>query len=130
MSGKFLLDTNIVIALFANEAKVLQNLQNATDVFLSVIILGELYYGAKRSAKVTQNLTTIQVFASRVTLLACDALTAQFYGDVKNALRSKGQPIPENDIWLAATALQHNLTLVTRDSHFQNVTGLTTNPWT
>jgi tRNA(fMet)-specific endonuclease VapC len=130
MTGKFLLDTNIVIALFANEAKVIQNLQNATDVFLSAIVLGELYYGAKRSAKVTQNLATIQAFAARVSLLACDALTAQFYGDIKNDLRSKGQPIPENDIWIAATALQHNLILVTRDSHFQNITGLTTDSWT
>jgi tRNA(fMet)-specific endonuclease VapC len=130
MSGKFLLDTNIVIALFANEVKVIQNLQNATDVFLSTIVLGELYYGAKHSARVTQNLATIQAFAARVSLLACDALTAQFYGNIKSDLRSKGQPIPENDIWIAATGLQHNLTLVTRDSHFQNVTGLSMDAWT
>jgi tRNA(fMet)-specific endonuclease VapC len=130
MNGKFLLDTNIVIALFANEAKVLQNLQGATDVFLSIIVLGELYYGANHSAKVAQNVATINSLSARVALLPCDLITSQFYGDVKNDLRSKGQPIPENDIWIAATALQHNLTLVTRDSHFQNVTGLTTDSWT
>jgi tRNA(fMet)-specific endonuclease VapC len=130
MSGKFLLDTNIVIGLFANDAKILQHLQNATDVFLSPIVLGELYYGAKHSAKVAQNVATVNSLAARVNLFPCDLITAQLYGDVKNDLQGKGRPIPENDIWIAATALQHNLTLVTRDSHFQNVTGLSLDTWT
>jgi tRNA(fMet)-specific endonuclease VapC len=129
MNGKFLLDTNIVIALFANDAKVTQNLQTALEIFLSITVLGELYYGAKNSARASQNLSTIHTFAKQVTLLSCDAVTAQYYGDIKSELRSKGQPIPENDIWIAATALQHNLTLVTRDNHFQSVTGLITDSW-
>jgi tRNA(fMet)-specific endonuclease VapC len=59
----------------------------------------------------------------------CDAETAQQYGEVKNKLRLKGRPLPENDIWIAALALQHDLILVTHDAHFQEVESLRTAAW-
>ena len=80
MAGKFLLDTNIVIALFAQEASVLQNLAEAEEVFLCSIVLGELYYGARKSAKVTTNVMRVDELAGRSSVLACDSETAQHYG--------------------------------------------------
>jgi tRNA(fMet)-specific endonuclease VapC len=121
MSGRFLLDTNIVIALFGEEPAVLEQLAAAQEVFVPVIVLGELYYGARKSARADVNIARITEFASSAAVLGCDAVTAQHYGRLKNDLRIKGRPIPENDIWIAAVAEQHGLTVVSRDDHFVEV---------
>ena len=128
-TGRFLLDTHIVIALFAREAAVQQHLAEASEVFVLSIVLGELYYGARKSARVTEHLARLDEFVTSSTVLPCDTATAQQYGNIKNMLRAKGRPIPENDIWIAALALQYQLTLVARDGHFHAVDGLRVETW-
>lgn len=129
MSGKILLDTNIVIALFAGEATVVRSLAAVPEVFLPSIVLGELYYGAHRSARVHDNLDRIATFAAASQVLSCDADTARWYGRIKHHLRAKGRPIPENDLWIAALTQQHALTLITRDRHFEHVDDLPLTTW-
>ena len=129
MSGSVLLDTNIVIAILAKDPAVHQRLAEATEVFVPSIVLGELYYGARKSSRVESNLQTVDQFAAANRILVCDSTTAQQYGQVKNLLREKGRPIPENDIWIAATAKQHGLTVVSRDGHFDEVDGLAVERW-
>jgi len=129
MSGKVLLDTNIVIALFAKEAVIQQRLAEVDEAFVSSIVLGELYYGAQKSSRVETNIARVNMFAAANAILVCDTATAQHYGAIKNLLRAKGHPVPENDIWIAATAKQHQLMLVTRDGHFQAVEGLLVEQW-
>jgi len=129
MSGKFLLDTNIVIGLFGNDAIVKAHLMNADEVFISSTVLGELYFGAQKSSNVKKNIERIEEFASSSAVLSCDADTARYYGSVKNRLMEKGQPIPENDIWIAAVAQQHGLIVVSRDEHFREVENLKCERW-
>ncbi len=129
MSGRVLLDTNIVIALFAKEAIVQQHLAEVGEVFVPSIVLGELYYGARKSTQVEANLARIDAFAASTAILVCDTATARQYGDIKNQLRAKGQPIPENDLWIAAIAQQYQLTLATRDGHFRAIDGLLVEQW-
>ncbi len=129
MSGRYLLDTNIVIALFANELAIIQRLGEAEEVFTPSVVLGELYYGARKSKRVKENLMRMDEFAARSIVLGCDAETARRYGEVKNGLWQRGRPIPENDIWIAAIALQYDLTLVARDAHFGEVDGLKIEAW-
>lgn len=129
MNGRFLLDTNIVIALFADEAIVKNNLAQVREVFIPSIVIGELCYGARKSGRVEVNLARVDELVAGSTILVCDAETARQYGEVKNKLRLKGRPLPENDLWIAALALQHDLTLVTRDAHFQKVESLKTAAW-
>ena len=129
MSGRYLLDTNIVIALFANEAIVKDNLAQANEVFIPSIVIGELCYGARKSGRVSANLAKVDELVANSTILVCDAEIARQYGEVKNKLRLKGRPLPENDVWIAALALQHGLTLVTRDAHFQEVENLQVEAW-
>uniref|UniRef100_B3ELY0 Ribonuclease VapC n=1 Tax=Chlorobium phaeobacteroides (strain BS1) TaxID=331678 RepID=B3ELY0_CHLPB len=124
MSGRYLLDTNIVIDLFAEEQNVIAFLEEAQEVFLPVIVLGEMYFGALRSQRVKENIHRLTAFAEQSVVLDCDAKVARRYGEVKNMLRKRGRPIPENDIWIAAIALENNLTLVSRDDHFLEVDGL------
>lgn len=129
MNGRFLLDTNIVIAIFANDPAARQSLIEANEVFVPSIVLGELYYGAYKSTHANANMAKIDEFAESCSVLACDIDTSLHYGRVKNALRLKGRPIPENDIWIAAVTMQWALTLVSRDDHFREVDGLITVAW-
>jgi tRNA(fMet)-specific endonuclease VapC len=78
---------------------------------------------------VAENITRIDEFVDSNMVLSCDTETARQYGIVKDQLRNKGKPIPENDIWIAAIAIQHELGLVTRDAHFGEVSGLNLNIW-
>ena len=75
-TGRFLLDTNIVIALFAKEAAVQQRLAEASEVFVPSIVLGELYYGARKSTRVTENLARIDEFVASSTVLPSDHRSA------------------------------------------------------
>jgi tRNA(fMet)-specific endonuclease VapC len=128
MAGRVLLDTNVVIAFFSGERAASQQFL-AAEVFVSSTVLGELYYGARKSAHAAANLSRIEQFAAAVQVLNCDAATAQHYGRIRDRLRLKGRPIPENDIWIAAVALQHGLPLATRDVHFNDVDGLRVENW-
>lgn len=126
MIGRYLLDTNIIIALFASDPSVMHSLAQASEVFLPSIAIGELCYGARKSGRSQENLGRIEALVKNSMVIECDADTARQYGDVKNNLRLKGRPLPENDVWLAALALQSGLTVVTRDAHFQAVENLQT----
>lgn len=129
MSGKFLLDTNVIIALFAKEPVVHERLSNADEVFVPCIALGEMYFGAYKSLRIKENLARINEFVLNSTVLACDTDTAKKYGDIKNQLKEKGQPLPENDIWIALVAQQYDLTLITRDTHFHIIENLKIESW-
>jgi tRNA(fMet)-specific endonuclease VapC len=129
MSGRFLLDTNIIIALFADEVAVAERVEALPQVFVPVIAVGELLYGAAKSARSLENERRVLDFSQSVSLLDVSRSTAQAYASIKNNLRRKGRPIPENDIWIAAIAKEHGLTVVTRDPHFAEVDGLTVETW-
>ncbi len=122
MSGKFLLDTNIVIAIFAGDSSVQARLAQANEVYVPSIVLGELYFGAHKSGRVTENVTRVDAYAAGSTVLACTEATAQEYGVIKKELRDKGRPLPENDIWIAAIGRQWELTLVTNGASFRGQT--------
>ena len=129
MNGKFLLDTNIVIAIFANEVAVLQHIAQAEEVYIPVVVIGELYYGAFNSGQAAKNLKKIDEFTLSINKLDTNLATAKQYGIIKKQLKEKGKPIPENDIWIAAIAMQYQLTLVSRDNHLSYIDGLSLIMW-
>jgi tRNA(fMet)-specific endonuclease VapC len=129
MSGRYLLDTGIVASLFRGDADVRDKIAGSDEIFVSSITLGELFYGTFKSRRTDDELKKIGEFAQVVRVLDCDGDTAEVYGRIKTALRAKGRPIPENDIWIAATATQHDLALAMRDPHFEQVEGLTLASW-
>ncbi len=124
MSGRLLLDTNVIIALFPEDSNLHELLAGAQEVFVPVVAIREQYFGAYKSVKVKENLAVIDEFALSSTVLACDAGTAKRYGEIKNRLKEKGQPIPENDMWVAAIAQQHGLGLMSKDVHFEAIENL------
>jgi tRNA(fMet)-specific endonuclease VapC len=129
MPETYLLDTNAAIAVLNQDASIDPFLDEQNDIYLSSITVGELYFGAENSGRVAENLQRIDEFESQRTVLVCDALTARYYARLRQQLKLKGRPIPENDKWIAAIALQHRLALLTRDAHFNEVDGLTVQSW-
>jgi tRNA(fMet)-specific endonuclease VapC len=129
MNGRYLLDTGIVASLFRGDTGVRDEIAGSEEIFISSITLGELFYGAFKSQRTEDELKKIGEFARVVRVLDCDSDTAEVYGRMKTALRVKGRPIPENDIWIAATAVQHDLPLAMRDPHFEQVEGLILASW-
>lgn len=127
MNGRYLLDTNIAIAIVEKEI----DFRDRPDAqgFLSSTVLGELFFGVEKSSRVEENLERLQQLRSTFPVFLCDEETARHYGFIKNLLRKKGRPIPDNDIWIAASARQHRLTLVTRDGHFDEVDDLPVEHW-
>jgi tRNA(fMet)-specific endonuclease VapC len=129
MNGRYLLDTNIIISLFAKDPQIHDRLSTAEEVFVPSIAVGELYYGAYKAQKREENLARIEEFVLNNTVLPCDISIAKKYGDIKNHLKEKGLPVPDNDIWIAAIAQQYALTLITRDSHFEAIENLRSETW-
>lgn len=124
-----MLDTNLIIAFLAGEAAVVDRVSHAEDVRIPVVAVGELTYGALRAMHVQANLRRIQGLLEVAPLARIDGDTASRYGHLKADLKSRGRPIPDNDLWIAALALQHSCTLATRDRHFASVAGLSTEAW-
>lgn len=130
MTGnKFLLDTNIISALLKGEVGIADKIDTAKKVYIPVIALGELYYGASYSGHPEKNTLDVRKFAKAYNLLLIDEETTVEYGNIKTMLRKQGKPIPENDIWISAIAKRHKLTLITRDKHFKAVISIAVKVW-
>ena len=124
--NKLLIDTNIYSHAMRGNAKVTNNLQLVVEIGISSISIGELLSGFKAGNKENTNRQELNIFldSPRVTLYNVDEVTAEFYSSILNQLKKQGTPIPTNDIWIAATALQHGLPIYTFDQHFKHIAGL------
>jgi tRNA(fMet)-specific endonuclease VapC len=129
VNGSILLDSNFVVALFKQDPDAQSALLAAERIFVPSIVLGELYYGAQKSGRQEENVVRVDRFAAASEVLLPDVESARHYGAIRDALRRKGRPIPDNDIWVAAIARQHSLTLITRDAHFREIEGLAVGSW-
>lgn len=119
-----ILDTSIVIDLFRGNAIIASRLDSVENICVPSTVAGELFYGAYKSANLTKHLMQIRFFLNNSKLLITDNITAEVYGKIKVALMQKGKPIPENDIWIAALSMQHELPLFSTDNHFAEIDGL------
>ena len=99
------------------------------EVYTSVVVIGELLYGARVSSNSEANLARVADFASGVAVLPVGGATSDVYSRIKQALRAKGRPIPDNDLWIASSAIQHELSLLHRDAHFDEIDELVSETW-
>lgn len=118
-----LLDTNAYVAFKCGAVEALTVIQHVPVINLNSIILGELLSGFAGGTREAVNLQELQQFcaARRVHFLPVDNITAEYYATVYRQLKSKGNPIPTNDMWIAATALQYGLAVFSYDRHLQAV---------
>lgn len=124
--NKILLDTNCYTTFLAGDHKVLQALTEAQTTFMSIFVLGELYAGFKGGTREKENRDILGKFLKKpsVNTLNASIETAQLFGIIKDILKQAGRPMPINDVWIAAHALESGAVLVTYDKHFQNIPGL------
>ena len=121
-----LIDTNIYSQALRGYADVVDILRKAGIIGISTISIGELLSGFKGGGREKQNREELDTFldSPRVRIHYIDEITSEFYAEIVSQLKAKGKPIPTNDIWIAAVALQHGLKLFTKDQHFEYVTGI------
>ena len=124
---RVLIDTNIYTAFKRNHPAIVESFKHLDFIGIDVTVLAELYAGFKGGNKETINAKELEGFlnTSRVHILNHNEITAEFYANIFNVLKNKGQPIPTNHIWIAASSMQNGLALFTLDlQHFKEIEGL------
>jgi tRNA(fMet)-specific endonuclease VapC len=127
---KVMLDTSAYSSLMKGDELTLGVLSHSTAVYVSAIVLGELESGFRRGNRYRQNADTLDKFLSKpsVCVAPISQETAAHYAQIDMYLRQKGRPIPRNDVWIAASALENGCQLLTLDAHFREIPLLVLRP--
>ena len=132
----YLLDTNAFSALMERHPRMVAHVTSAAEthrIITCPIVRGEIRYGLERMPAGRRRLHLEQTAANLFPQIPCEPVTeaaGDVYARIKRDAERRGTPLDENDLWIAATALSLRAVLVTADSHFQRVRGLTTEDWT
>lgn len=120
---RLLLDTSVYSHLMRGDKQIADILDGADEVFVNAVVIGELLAGFKRGGKEQRNCEVLRDFLSvdTVSTLFIDDTTAERYAIILEYLKKAGTPIPANDIWIAANAMQHGLVVLTTDYHFSGI---------
>jgi predicted nucleic acid-binding protein len=122
--NRVLLDTTAYSLFMQGHAELTQVIRQVDEIYLNPIVLGELLAGFKKGKRERKNRRELDIFleSPRVRLIEVDDATAERYAVVLNSLWGAGSPIPTNDIWIAASAMQYGLRILTSDAHYRKVT--------
>ena len=120
---RLLLDTSAYSAFMRGHEEIRTAIRSNEEIFLNAIVAGELMAGFIKGGRKRKNEAELQKFLAspRVGLLDITEETAERYAVILNSLWRAGTPIPTNDIWIAATAMEYGLRVLTTDSHYQKI---------
>lgn len=120
---KILLDTNVYTKLLLGDEDVLSELGNADSIFIPAVVLGELFAGFRGGTKESRNNTLLEQFLAKpsVEIVLIGKETAEIFGEIKHSLVRSGTPLPINDIWIAACAVEVGAVIITYDEHFLKI---------
>lgn len=123
---KILLDTNAYSALKRGDTEVAGRVRRAEEILLSVVVVGELLLGFRLGTRFRKNVAELEAFLDNpyVSLVPVTLTSADRFARIAVALRAKGRPIPTNDVWIAAHAMETGAELVSSDAHFEAIDGL------
>ena len=129
---RILLDSNAYSAFMRGNEEVRALIQDTEEVLFSAIVVGEQLYGFRQGTHYERNLAELRSFLERpyVSFIPVGPVTADRYSRVMTALKAKGRPIPTNDVWIAAHAMETGADLVSADRHFEHVDGIVWTPVT
>jgi tRNA(fMet)-specific endonuclease VapC len=123
------LDSNVIIEIFAGNKVLADKINELPSFYISSIVLGELYIGINRVVNKKKHLNKLTSFLELCTVLNIDKTTARFFGEITASLYKKGKPIPTNDVWIAASVIQHNLLLISHDKYFKEIDNILLESW-
>ena len=125
---RLLVDTSAYSAYLRGHQGIGEEIRRADELFVNPAVLGELLSGFREGTRYQRNLSLLRRFlaASRVHALDLDDETADRYSIIHAGLRRAGRPIPTNDLWIAASAMQHGLTVLTTDPHYERIPQIAT----
>lgn len=125
---RFCVDTSAYSAFKRGHPGILSSLQRAEEIVLNTVVLAELLAGFRNGDRFERNLAELDRFLSspRVRTESLDRETAFRYSEIIDFLRQRGTPIPTNDVWIAASAMEHGLRILTTDPHFERVPQVST----
>ena len=123
---RILLDTSAYSRLLLGDSHVLDVIDVAEEIRMSVVVLGELFAGFRGGSRLEQNISTLHEFLDDpvVTVAKVSEETAEVFGEVKHQLKVAGTPLPLNDVWIAAQCIEVGAILITYDAHFKRLPGL------
>ena len=123
---RVLLDSNAYSQLMRGREQVSRIVRGAEEVLLSAVVLGELMYGFRHGSRYERNARAMRTFLDNpyVSLVPVGETTADRYSRIAASLRAKGRPIPTNDVWIAAHAMETGADLVSADRHYEHVDGI------
>lgn len=123
---KVLLDTNAYTALFRGHEGIVARVRRAEQVLVSIVVAGELLFGFRNGSRYEANRAEFEDFIGSpyVVLLPVTLVTSDRFGRIAASLRRKGRPLPTNDIWIAAHAMESGAELLSFDRHFDQVDGI------
>ncbi len=123
---RILLDSNAYSLLMRGQEQIADLVRAADELLFSAVVVGELLYGFRRGSRFDQNAADLGSFLSSPfsTFVEVGPVTADRYSRIAAALRAIGRPIPTNDVWIAAHAMETGADLVSADHHFKHVQGI------
>lgn len=124
-----ILDTNALSAIADNEAAAVRIFSQAASIELPVIALGEYRFGIGQSRRRSEYEEWLRELVGATRVLAIDDETTRHYAQIRAELKKAGHPVPSNDLWIAALARQHRLSLMSQDKHFDTVRDLQRVGW-
>jgi tRNA(fMet)-specific endonuclease VapC len=124
-----ILDTNAVSAVLDGDTDIETIASSSGPFYLPAIVIGEYRFGLLGSKRRRRLESHFRQLVSKCIVLKIDQYIGEIYAQIRFELKQKGRPIPDNDIWIAAAARQHDLPIVSRDSHFDDVDGLQRIAW-
>lgn len=124
-----ILDTNALSAFVDGEPSVGERLLTEPRAAIPVIVLGEFRYGIAGSRHRAAYEAWLDEHLPEFEVLAVTETTARTYASLRVSLRKRGRPVPANDCWIAALAIEHRLSVLSRDTHFDAVPGLRRVAW-
>jgi len=124
-----ILDTNAVSAFAEGDQFVREKIATAPGPYLPVIVLGEYRFGLLAARDCERRLAWLRELIRHWTVLEVSIETAGAYAEIRQALKERATPIPSNDVWIAALARQHNLSILSADAHFDSVPGIRRIGW-
>lgn len=123
---RVLLDSSAYSQLMRGHDRVAELVRSAEEILISAVVVGELVYGFRWGSRFERSMVELRSFLSSpyVSFVPVGLVTADRYSRIAQTLRAKGRPIPTNDIWVAAHAMETGADLISVDRHFEHVDGI------